>query len=294
MKKDSIYMFILSTVLLSACVKDDVCKTTHPMLGAVTVTTDWTNHSSDAILPDQYIVEIGEKNETVTRATHSFSSLFEEGVYLLLAYNIPQGMTVTNGMVQLNSQPDSTLEPLSAYLFTGTMGITVMPDDTLRTILPMKQRTHLLVLSLALDKGDETHIASVDALLTGIASVLELKTGLLPPQTGKNVKPAFRISFPVSIFSIHSTRAVVPAILTAPLRLLGVVSGEKQLLTLLVSLTDGRRQIIETDLTELLKDFGTNNTPLELNARLNLNVDGGFSAAITGWQATNGGGINVN
>lgn len=287
-------MFILSTVVLSACIKEDVYKTTHPTLGAVTVTTDWTNHSSEALLPGQYVVEIGDKNETATGATHSFGSLFEKGAYLLLAYNIPQGMTVTNGMARLNSQPDSTLEPLPAYLFTGAMDITMMPDDTLQTTLPMKQRTRLLALSLALDKGDETHIASVDALLTGIASVLELKTGLLPPQTGKNVKPAFRINFPVSILSTQSTRAVAPAILTAPLQLLGVVSGERQLLTLLISLTDERQQMIETDLTELLKDFGTNNTPLELNARLNLNVDGGFSATITGWQATNGGEINVN
>lgn len=290
MKRNLIDSLILGILLLGACNKEEVYKTEHPMLGVVAVTTDWADHSADAVVPEQYTVQIGEKSETATGVTHLFGYLLEEGQYTLLAYNSPQGMTVSNGMAQVNSLPDSTLVPLPSQLFTGTTEITVMPDDTLRTTLSMKQRTHYLVLALELDKGDETHIAFVDAKLSGITSVTELKTGVPPPQAGTSVKPAFRISFPVST---RAATAITPSVLTAPLQLLGVVNGERQLLTLNIRLNSNRTQMIEADLTELLKDFGTNNLPLQLNARLNLMVDAGFSSTITDWKATNNGDIYV-
>lgn len=293
MKRNLINCFILGVVLLGACNKEDIDKTAHPRLGAVVVATDWTDRSADAVVPEQYIMQIGAKSETATGATHLFGYLLEEGQYTLLAYNIPLGMTVSNGMAQVNILPDSTLAALPSQLFAGTAEISITPDDTLRTTLSMKQHTHYLVLALELDKGDETHIAFVDAKLSGVSSTTELKTGLPPPQKGMNVKPAFRISFPVSTRSAASTRAITASVLTAPLQLLGVVSGERQLLTLDIRLNSNRTQTIETDLTELLKDFGTNNLPLQLNARLNLSVDAGFSSTITDWKATSGGDIYV-
>lgn len=290
MKRNLINSFILGIVLLGACNKEEVYNTVLPRLGAVAVTTDWTDRSADTVVPEQYMLQIGEKSETATGATHLFGYLLEKGGYTLLAYNIPQGMTVTNGMAQVNSLPDSTLVALPSQLFVGITEISITPGDTLRTTLSMKQHTHYLVLALELDKGDETHIAFVDAKLSGITSVTELKTGVPPPQTGTNVKPAFRISFPVST---RATTTITPSVLTAPLQLLGVVSGERQLLTLNIRLNSNRTQTIEADLTELLKDFGTNNLPLQLNARLNLSVDAGFSSTITDWKATNGGDIYV-
>lgn len=66
----------------------------------------------------------------------------------------------------------------------------------------------------------------------------------------------------------------------------GVITGEKQVLTLNITLTTGHIQTITTDLSEALKDFGTSidMEPLELDATLELPVEGQYDGTITGWD----------
>lgn len=51
-------IFAVTFQLLGGCVKDDLYNTTHPDKGAVKITTDWSEVSSDAVLPDQYVLSI--------------------------------------------------------------------------------------------------------------------------------------------------------------------------------------------------------------------------------------------
>ena len=79
------------------------------------------------------------------------------------------------------------------------------------------------------------------------------------------------------------------------MRLLGVEAGEKQVLTLVVTLADGYVQTIHADLSELLKHFGESDMePLELDATLELPVAPGVGGTISGWNVVDNGDIEVN
>lgn len=59
-------IFALVTLLLGGYIKDDLYNTPHPDKGAVRVTTDWSGASSDAVLPQSYILRIGTQEQTAS------------------------------------------------------------------------------------------------------------------------------------------------------------------------------------------------------------------------------------
>lgn len=94
------------------------------------------------------------------------------------------------------------------------------------------------------------------------------------------------------------SRATVPPMLCATLHLMGAATGERQLLTLEITLTSGDVHTVTTDLTEMLKDFqtGEDMEPLALDATLGLpsEAEAETAAAITDWNVVNNGDIKVN
>ena len=154
-------------------------------------------------------------------------------------------------------------------------------------------------MTLKLNPGDEQRIASTAATLTGIASSVDLATGSVTATEVKTMSPAFTIETDGGEKRTATlggeTRAAGNPVLTAILRLPGVIPGEKQELTLVVTLTNGTVQTIVTDLTEALKNFGSGKMePLALDAALTLPIETEISATISDWNVVNNGGITVN
>lgn len=147
----------------------------------------------------------------------------------------------------------------------------------------------MLVLSLKLTDGDDRLIASTAATLTGVASQIDLLSGELTGESGVNVAPDFSITS-----ASHVARADPESTLTATLRLLGVSTNERQLFTLVITMTNGQRQTIVTDLTELLKNLNTAEGTMQIDAHLNLLVEAGVNSTITGWVVVNGGDSEAN
>lgn len=276
-------------LLLTACSKDDPYKTSHPDKGAVKVTTDWSGASSDAMLPENYILRIGTQEQTVSGASNVFNALFEPTKQELLVCHSAKGITRSDNIATVNTLPDGTLEPMPGYLFSASRQLDIVKDDTLQVNLKMEQRIRNLTLSLKLKSGDEARIASVTAALTGITSAIDLRDGATTATEGKTVAPAFviRTDDPKERFTSE------PA-LVATLRLLGVMTGKQQQLTLVITLTDGYVQTITDDLSEALKDFGDKTEPLELEATLGLPAEGGFTATITDWTKIDNGQVDIH
>lgn len=300
-------------LLCSSCVKDDLYNTPHPDKGAVVITTDWTGRSSDAILPDSYILRIGTQEQTAggemsaadasflsggqdlplrqqTRGitvggdTHAFNALFPPGEQDLLVYHQTEGMTVNGTTATVNTLPGGTLEPMPGYLFSAARELQIEKDDTLVVNVPMQQHIRRLTLALKLEAGDEQRIHSTAATLTNMASAIDLTTGAITSTEGATVMPAFDIG----------TDGAGQSQLAATMRLLGVATGERQVLTLNITLTTGHVQTITTDLTEVLKDFGSDMEPLELDATLELPTEAGMSATITDWNVVDNGQIDIH
>lgn len=293
-------MWAAAGVLLASCVKDELYNTPHPDKGAVQVTTDWTGCSSDAVLPTDYILRIGSEEQTVARsssaegseATASKSLLLPE-TQSLLAYHQAEGVTVSETTATVNTLEDGTLNPMPGFLFSASKELEIQKDDTLKVTVPMMQRIRTLALTLKLKPGDEQLITETAATLTGIASSVNLATGSLTAAEGKTVVPIFTMGT-----GGGETRAAGDPILTASLRLPGVMTGEKQELTLAVTLTDGTVQNVVTDLTQALKNFGSGKMePLALDATLTLpDVEDDaaeVSATISDWNKVDYGEIEA-
>lgn len=273
-----------------SCVKDDLHNTPHPDKGAVRVTTDWTGRSSDATLPESYVLRIGDREQTVSGVTNAFDALFPPGKQDLLVYHQTEGITISGTTATVNTLADGTLEPMPGYLFSGAEEPDIAEDDTVSVTVPMKQHIRVLTLTLKLKPGDEQRISGTHATLSGIASTLDLADGRLTAVPGKTTVPVFVLGTEGS-----GTRAASQPALTAILRLMGAAAGEKQLLTLEVALTNGTVQTVVTDLTEILKDFATGDMePLTPEATLELPTEAGFTASITGWTVVDNGNIDIH
>ena len=277
-------------VLVSGCSKDDPAHTEHPDKGAVAVTVDWSKCSSDAVVPESYILRIGGKEQTVSGETNVFQALFLPGRQNLLVFHQLEGITVGGITATMNTLPDGTLERMSGDLFSGTADLDIVKDDTLRVTVSMRQHTRRLTLTLKLTPGDELRIAETSAILTGIASTVDLTTGTVTSAGNKTVIPVFTVG------TDNIGRAEGQPVLATTLYLLGVAAKEKQVLTLVVTLTDGHVQTLATDLTEALKNFdtGTGMEPLMLDASLILPVETGMSGTITDWLPGNKEGEDID
>lgn len=272
-----------------SCVKDDLHNTPHPDKGAVRVTTDWSGRSSDASVPGSHTLRIEEESQEVTAETNTFKSLLAPGSYRLLVYNTPEGVSVTGNTAMVDTKDDGTLTPQPGYLFSAGKELDVAADDTLKVTLAMQQHIRSLTLALELAEGDKERIAGTTATLTGIAHSLDLTTGgQTAGQTGRTVAPEFKSG------TLTPTRTEGKPVLAAMLRLMGVIAGERQTLTLTVSLTDGSVQTLVTDLTDLLKDFGGAMEALRLDALLNLPTAGSMNGTITGWTEVDNGNITIH
>lgn len=292
-------------LLLSGCVKDELYNTPHPDKGAVQITTDWTGRSSDAVLPESYILRIGSVEQTSRNtdsaepATRSASSDVPRrkintntikglppGTQSLLVYHHADGITISGTTATVNTQEDGTLNPMPGFLFSAAKELNVQKDDTLKIFVPMMQRIRTLKLTLKLNPGDDLRIAGTTATLTGIAPSVDLTTGSVTATEGKAVAPSF---------TFGETQVTDNPVLTASLRLLGVMAGEKQELGIAVALTNGTVQTIVTDLSEALKNFGGGELePLQLDATLTLPAEAEISATISDWDIVNNGDITVN
>lgn len=273
-------IFAWIVLQLTGCVKDDLYNTPHPDKGAVEVTTDWTGHSSDAVLPTDYILRIGSEEQTVQGETNAFKPLFLPGTQSLLVYHQAEGITISGTAATVNTLEDGTLNPMPGFLFSASKELDIPKDDTLKVVVPLTQRIRTLVLTLKLNPGDEQRIASTAATLTGIAPAVDLATGAIISTEAKTVLPAF-----VPGTDDGKARATGQPVLFATLRLLGIAADAQQMLTLEITLTDGYVQTITTDLTEALKNFGGGKMePLVLDATLELPVDENYNGTISGWD----------
>lgn len=290
-------IFASALLQLTGCVKDDLYNTPHPDRGAVTVTADWSGRSPESVVPDSYILRIGTEEQTVSGETNAFNALFLPGSQDLLAYNLPDGITAGGTTATVNALPDGTLDPLPGYLFSAAQKLEIVKDDTLRVTLPMRQRVRELILDLKLKPGDGQRIASTSATLAGIASAIDLATGAITSTEGKSVVPVFTMAADGSGTRLagQTPRASGQPMLTATLRLMGVMPEERQLLALTLTLTDGYVKTIPADLTELLRDFNTGgDLPLTLDANLELPAGAGMNAAISDWTVVDNGDVEVH
>lgn len=279
-------LLLFATVLglLAGCVKDDLYDTPHPDKGAIVVQLDWSGISPDAI-PDNYVLNVDGKEQTASGTTAVVEQLVEPGEHTLLIYNRPEGITIEGDVASVDEVTATAktraaevfIQPLPGYLIALSEILHVQADDTLKIAVNPKQYVRQLELELTVTEGDVERVASVTGTLEGVERSVNL-------QTGERLGTAARVR---TGFALH------PDKFTGRFRLAGIHPVEKQLLTVLITFTDGRTETVVSDLTEQMNGFYETNDPLQLTGNLRLPIKAGVSATITDWQPGNNGGEDV-
>ena len=278
MKTNSIYKtFLLTAALLLAvasCVKDELHNTPHPDRGVAAVSTDFPQGTDN----DTVIEVDGEPLDGTE--SHPLTS----GMHTVLAYNLPQGFTVTGGIAYVNAASGTrtvaaVIEPRPGYLYSGTQQIEVTADDTVRVNLQVVQRVRDLRIELDVTEGDASRIVSATGILTGIAGAFDLRAETLTDE-------------PVATVSDFAHEG---GTVSADFRLLGTRGGT-QTFTLVLTFTDGLTQTLESDLTDILADFngGDYTQRFTVTGNLGVPVQGDVGGCtISGWAEVDAGNVDA-
>jgi hypothetical protein len=289
--KIELFTGLFAALLLTGCVKDELFRTSHPTLGAVSVTTDWSGSSSDAVLPDKYILRTENNEQTVTGNTNSINTLFTPSKQMLTVYNLAEGITVNNNIATVGTESDGSLLLEPGFLFAAYTEMKVTADDTVKVTVPMTQYTRTLSLYLHLNKGDELRITSTSATLAGIASAVDITTGKITSGAGNKMHPKFVLSK----IETRSDEIASPPVLTTTIRILGINTDEEQLLSIEIGLNDGTEQTLTTNLSNVIRNSGNETMePLALTSSLTLPAEAGIQATINDWKAVDNGTLNIH
>lgn len=266
--KNTVYIIIgcLPALVLASCVKDDLYNTPHPDKGALVVTADFSERTEGNAVPDTYVLSVdGKACDANSGAPLCYPELLPAGEHEIVAYNEPAGMSLSGNVASVEVLQDGTVEPLPQYLYSYSGSVEAVADDTVRVTMPMGQRVRDLYLRFDITEGDVARLASVNGTLSGVAGAFDI-AGETVTGAAMEVAPDF---------------AVDGNSVAAHVRLLGTI-GSRQTLSLNIEFTDGLTQTVESDVTDFLRDFGSDMlTPLELSGNLLLPLEPGFSFSIT-------------
>ena len=271
---------ILATALLfslGGCAKDEQHHTPHPDKGVVAISVDLPQGDEEEE-GTGYTVEIDGTTADGHEGRYTVSDPLPPGEYTVLAYNEPEGITMTDGIARVE-RTDGTvraltdfINPLPDYLYSGTER-----DDTLRMNLDVTQRVRDLHIELTVTEGDPERIAAITGTLSGVAEAYDLRNETLYGEA-VSTRPTF-------------TRSGDKV--SADLRLLGIM-GDAQTLSILLTFSNGDTQSVESDLTEVLAGFNGSTEPFALTGNLRTPVEGGFAGSIDGWQQVDGGNTDAH
>lgn len=237
MRRRILTYLVLPTLIIS-CSKGKPHHTPHPDQGAVVVTADWSGKSSEADIPQKYVLRIADVKHEVSGEKNTFKQLLDPGQYSLAVYNTPEHIAVDGNVASMEKSSAGDIDPAPSYLFASVQEISVLADDSLRVTAPMKQLVRRLDLELTATEGGYSRVQSATATLSGVASAVNIETGersgaatVTEPFTQDG--QTFSLSF----------------------RLLGIVPNESQTLVVDITYAGGETQRIESGLSDAMKRF---------------------------------------
>lgn len=259
--------------MLTSCIKHEVFNTEHPDSGALVVTTDFSEHSAEALLPASYIINVGQWQQKAEGETNVFDRLLAPQTYDMLVYNEADGISISDGQATVNAlihNGRQEIEPTPGYLFGSFQQISIAEDDTTRVRALMRQYIKRLNVSLNVKEGDYSRVEKAECTLSGVETSVSLLSSKLSGVASSITNSLTQEGSRMSTF----------------FRILGIVPTAKQTLTLTLTYTNGDQETIDSDITDLLDD--TNNdddtSDIDINGTIILPLEAGFSATIEGWN----------
>lgn len=261
----------ISALSLTSCVKDGLFDTPHPDHGKISITADWSSRGPGIDIPDRWNVALGDYRGEETETTHAPDRLFEEGNYMLLAWNDARHIHI-DGETATAIYPDTDSDTMTGWFFTHVQRVTIEHDCEHDFTAPMMQQVRQLAIVITPTGDTAGRISSIDATLSGVCGKLNFVT------------------------NIHSTPVTVPLKFSkssdgrqwvAVIRVLGI-AGESQQLRGYINFSGGNPQAmpVDSDLSVALRHFNSNKTiPLTLGGSVTETpAQSDMTATITDWQ----------
>lgn len=268
---------------LASCVKDDLYDQSGPdpdlTRSKLTVQTDFSDMSLEAVIPPTCRLIINDGAEIHETDEAKFDVYLPHGTFNLLTYSLPEGISANGRIASVDpvggTKATAEIEPQPGYLFASAMEVTVDKAGEQIVTMPMKQLVRRLNFKIYENYGGDyegIYVESAEATLNGVATSVDLVSGELSGDAA-SVSGTFENSgIEHSLF----------------FRILGVVPAERQILTVELTWSNGDKQTIETNLTDLITedDYDIQIFESEVTPPASAGVGGELSP----WQMVDGGG----
>lgn len=252
----------LAASLLAGCYKVKIYWTHHPDTARITLTTDWSERSANAAMPEQYSIRLVDPAAEweVSETRFELPNLLEPGTYTLEVFNEAEHVRFDGSVVSLvqnifdarssdekaNGEEEGPLTIYNApgYCFWGSETRTIEADRDYEVTVPMQQITREIEFDLTIEgidlQASETygHI-----IIHGICTSWDCAAGR-PVGDGMTVQLA-------STMQAGSNR------ITQGTRILGVMEDEHIEVQVVIYNSDSGWISERLDVTEDFKDFNS-------------------------------------
>ena len=141
------------------------------------ITADWREALDENTIPAAYSLWIGTERHTAdARNIYRYTDSLSAGPYALVAYNEPEGITITDSIASIDRTAAGLLTALPGYLFAADSTVAVAAGDTARVTLAMRRL--VVPITLRLDFSEPARVAEANATLSGMTAAITLPDGL--------------------------------------------------------------------------------------------------------------------
>jgi hypothetical protein len=267
---------IAVALVFTSCTNDRIYETSHPDEGKITFTTDFSQRMTGIDIPATITAKVGQYSATLsTDKVVEFPNLIEPETYHINIYNTADRITV-NGTTATADYGTSTSLP--GWFFTWAKDVAIEEDKEYDIVATMQQQVRQLTLVIEPTGGTIDKITAIDAILTGVASQLNIDDNTH--------------SVPVSVKPVFAKET--DGKYAATVYLLGIVGTDQKLTTTMAFAGSDPVSITEThDLATLLANFNADKKkPLILGGTIvETPTEVGFTSTINGWSPVVGTGI---
>ena len=278
-------MAAVALMSLASCVKDDLYD---PGIGPgpepgydswLLIRPDFSDATFEAVIPPVTRLCVNDYDVYNETSEAQFKVPVPYGTFNLLTYSLPEGISANGRIASVDpvggTKATAEIEPQPGYLFASAMEVTVDKAGEQIVTMPMKQLVRRLNFKIYENYGGDyegIYVESAEATLNGVATSVDLVSGELSGDAA-SVSGTFENSgIEHSLF----------------FRILGVVPAERQILTVELTWSNGDKQTIETNLTDLITEDDYDIQIFE--SEITPPASGEVGGELSPWQTVDGGG----
>ncbi len=256
------------------CSEFEIYDTPYPNSATINISVEWTTLHDGDTAPTEFAILNGGTEQRVSAETTYILDPAADNDFLI--YNLPSGITVSNGVATLNEATRAATdpEPNPEHLYYGVGTVTLTADKEQSISVKTARATAPLTLKLSYEASEVANIDKTVVELSGIITAKNLYSG----ESEYN-----------DTITQYPTISEASSELVLTYNIMGVDDSGSQILTITYTTTDNQTIVVTGDLTSELASFNDDMEPVILTGEMNLPTDLETEGSIKGWEDVNEG-----